>query len=100
MAEATYRLRVPKHLRHLISGLHPELKTKVRASLLEILADPFSGKALRDELEGLRGYRVSRFRIIYRIAARGRIVELVAIGPRARIYADTLRVLRRKRHSR
>ena len=60
-----------------------------------ILADPAVGKALRDELEGLRSYRLGRLRIIYRLSTRGRVVELVAIGPRARIYEDTLRYVRR-----
>ncbi len=49
-----------------------------------ILANPLSGKALKDELDGLRSFRVSRIRIVYRIAT-GRVVELVAIGPRERI---------------
>ncbi|MGH8491406.1 MAG: type II toxin-antitoxin system RelE family toxin, partial [Gammaproteobacteria bacterium] len=42
-----------------------------------ILSNPLCGKALKDELDGLRSFRVGRFRIVYRIAA-GRVVELVA----------------------
>jgi len=95
MAPPPYRLRVPTSLAALIRGMHPELKRKLRASLRMILADPAVGKALRDELEGLRSYRLGRLRIIYRLSTRGRVVELVAIGPRARIYEDTLRYVRR-----
>ncbi len=39
------------------------------------------GKPLRDELEGLRSYRMGRLRIIYRLSARARVVELLAIRP-------------------
>jgi mRNA interferase RelE/StbE len=95
MAPRDYRLRVPGEIRNLVRGLHPDLKRKVRASLEAIVTDPSSGKGLRDELTGLRSYRVGHFRIIYRIAARGRIVELVTVGPRARVYEDTLRFIQR-----
>ncbi len=90
-----YRLRVSGNLAELVRGLHPELKRKVRAGLDLIRTDPAPGKALHDELAGLRSLRVGRFRIIYRVAAR-RVIELVAIGPRRTIYEETLRLLRRK----
>ncbi|MBW2079060.1 MAG: type II toxin-antitoxin system RelE/ParE family toxin [Deltaproteobacteria bacterium] len=89
-----YKLRVPDHLIALVRGLHPELKWKIRGSLKNIAADPNAGKPLKDELEGLRSFRVSRFRIIYRIAVRKEI-QLIAIGPRERIYEETYRLLRK-----
>ncbi len=89
-----YRLRVPGPIAELVRGLQPELKGKVRAGLDVIRTDPSVGKELRDELAGLRSFRVGRFRIIYRIAPR-RLIDLVAIGPRRTIYQETLRLLRR-----
>ncbi|HEU4370232.1 MAG TPA: type II toxin-antitoxin system RelE/ParE family toxin [Methylomirabilota bacterium] len=80
----------------LIRGLHPELERKIRAGLDTIQADPQAGKALRDDLAGLRSLRIGRSRIICRIASRG-VIELVAIGPRRSIYQETLRLLRRAR---
>ena len=53
------------------------------------------GKSLRDEFEGLRSFRVGRFRIVYGIASRDRTVDIVAIGPRSRIYEETLRLIDR-----
>jgi mRNA interferase RelE/StbE len=47
-----------------------------------------------DELSGLRSFRVSSFRIIYRIKEPRRI-ELVAAGPRERIYEETFRVIQK-----
>jgi mRNA interferase RelE/StbE len=79
----------------LIGGLHPQLKKKVRAALDTILSNPHSGKTLKtlkDELAGLRSFRVSRFRIVYRIAAE-RVIELVAVGPRERIYEETYKLI-------
>lgn len=60
-----------------------------------IVDDPASGKALKEELEGLRTFRVSRFRIVYRIA-EPREIQVVAIGPRERIYEETLKRVRKE----
>ena len=92
------RLRVPGDVASLIQGLHPDLKRKLRAALDAIIADPSVGKALRDELAGLRSYRIGRFRLVYRAA--GSIIEIVAVGPRAFIYGETWRRVRRDVSSR
>lgn len=92
------RLRVPGDVASLIQGLHPDLKRKLRAALDAIMADPSIGKALRDELAGLRSYRIGRFRLVYRVA--GSIIEIVAVGPRASIYEETWRRVRRDLSSR
>jgi len=90
MTKAIHRLRVPADLVELIRGLHPDIKQKIRVALDQIIDDPNSGKTLRDELSGLRSFRVGRFRIIYRLTS-DRLVELVAIGPREAIYEETYR---------
>jgi mRNA interferase RelE/StbE len=92
------RLRVPGNVASLIRGLHPDLKKKVRSTLDAVVVDPSVGKALRDELTGLRSCRVGRFRIIYRVA--GSVIEIVAVGPRATIYEETWRRVRRELPSR
>ncbi len=89
------RLVVLTDIEQLIRKMHLDLKKKIRASLKMILSEPYSGKALMDELFGLRSLRVSSFRIIYRIKDPERI-ELVAIGPRERIYEETYRLLHKK----
>jgi len=94
-----HKLRIPDDLVALIRSLHPRIKKKVRASLQEILSEPYSGKALKDELDGLRSFRVSRFRIVYRISKK-KEVEIISIGPRARIYEETFRVLKGKLQNR
>ena len=90
-----YKLRVPDHLTEFIQGLHPELKRKIKGSLKNIATEPNSGKALKEELEGLRSFRVSRFRIVYQIA-EPREIQIIAIGPRKRIYQETYRLIRKE----
>jgi mRNA interferase RelE/StbE len=88
------RIRVPDHIAELIRGMHPHLKRKVKRALLSILAEPLSGKTLKGELDGLMSFRVSKFRIIYRIPEKAKI-EIVAVGPRRNIYVETLRLVKK-----
>jgi len=91
----TRQLRIPPRVAELVRGLHPEIKRKVRATLARLLEDPRTGKALKEDLQGLRSLRIARLRIVYRIG-KGEVVEIVAIGPRHRIYEETLRLVRRE----
>ena len=93
-----YKLRVTDQLAGFIRGLHPEIKRKIKGSLKTIVTEPNSGKPLKDELEGLRSFRVSRFRIVYRIVDPGEI-QIIAIGPRERIYKETYRLLQKESRS-
>ena len=95
MRQARYKLRVPDNVAALVRNMHPQLKKKIKASLQIILADPNAGKALKDELAGLRSFRASRFRIIYRVSSKAQI-EIIAIGPREHIYEETFRILKKK----
>ncbi|HSB05708.1 MAG TPA: type II toxin-antitoxin system RelE/ParE family toxin [Thermodesulfobacteriota bacterium] len=89
------KLRVPDEIAALIRGMHPHLKTKVKASLKLIMSNPDEGKILRDELSGLRSFRVGRSRIIY--AVKKKMIEIVAIGPRERTYEETYLILKKGR---
>ena len=90
-----YRLRIPHFLVKFIRGLHPELKRKIKESLKIITKEPDSGKPLKDELEGLRSIRVSRFRIIYQIESP-KVIQIFAIGPRSSIYEETYRLIKKE----
>jgi mRNA interferase RelE/StbE len=87
-----FKLKVPDETAALVRTLHPNLKRKIKAALQTILTEPQTGKALKNELEGLRSFRVGKLRVVYRI--KEGTIEIVAIGPRKRIYGETLRLLR------
>ena len=89
-----YRIEMPRVLRDLIRHLPPELKAKVKAALRSISDDPYRSKELRDELAGLRSFRVARSRVIYRII--GSTVQIVALGPRTDIYERAAAELSKK----
>jgi len=89
------KLKVPDEIVALIRGCHPQLKRKIRTGLKHIVIEPEVGKSLKDELEGLRSYRISRFRIIYRISST-QIIDVVAVGPRKTIYEETYRIIKKE----
>ena len=91
-----YKLLVPDEIVSLIRGMHPNLKKRVKAAFNEILNDPFCGKALKEELAGLRSFRIKRFRIIYKISPKKEI-SIIALGPRKYIYEETYRIIQRRK---
>jgi mRNA interferase RelE/StbE len=95
MTTGFYSLGIPDETAALIRKMHPELKKKIESGFKIILEEPNTGKLLRCELSGLRSFRVSRFRIIYRVVKEE--VEIVAIGPRIRIYEETYRLLQKEK---
>ena len=92
------KIRVPDEIVALIRGCHPKLKRKIRAGIRHIMTEPESGKSLKDELEGLKSYPVSRFRIIYRISSK-QIIDIIAVGPRRTIYEETYRIIKKESNS-
>jgi mRNA interferase RelE/StbE len=71
-----------------IRALHPDIKRAVRNALTALASDPERGLALQGELAGLHRYKVRRYRIIYEIVRPTRIVRVVAVGHRSRLYED------------
>ena len=94
--QMAYKLRVPVEIVSLIKGMHPILKKRVRAALEEVLSDPYCGKALKEELAGLRSFRIKRFRVIYEISSKREII-IIALGPRKYIYEETFRLIQKQK---
>ncbi len=91
------RLKMSDETVALVRTLHPDIKRKIKAALQTVLNDPRSGKALKEELEGLKSFKVGKFRVVYKTAKDRGIIEVVAIGPRKTIYEETLRLLQREK---
>jgi mRNA interferase RelE/StbE len=71
-----------------VRRLPPEVKRGVKAALRAVAADPAIGEALRGDLEGLRKFRVRRYRLVYAIDGRARVVRVFAVGHRRGIYEE------------
>ena len=90
--QISYKLRVPDEIVSLIRGMHPIIKKRVKAALNEISHNPYCGRALKEELAGLRSFRIKRFRIIYEVSTKKQI-NIIAVGPRKYIYEETFRII-------
>ena len=84
-------------MEQIILALPPNLKRKIRSALEAIREDPHLGKPLKDELRGLWSYRVSRYRIVYRIH-HGRIeIQVIDVCPRNLIYERAIEAIREQK---
>ena len=88
-----YLLRVPDNIVSLVRGLHPLIKSQIRTSLQTLLENTHCGKALKEELRGLRSYKVKKYRIISRVAHKEKELQIIAIGPRRNIYEETFKII-------
>jgi len=97
---AAYRPDIPPHVAEVIRHLPPDVKRSVKHALRSLSTDPLSGAPLMRELSGLWKYKVRRFRIIYELDRKTRVIRIFAIGHRREVYeelADRLsRVARKK----
>ena len=91
-----YKLLIPPFVEKTLAHLPPNLKKKIRFALEEIQEDPYLGKPLKDELRGLWSFRVSRYRIVYRIHANRIEVQVIDIGSRNIIYERIVEMIEKE----
>ena len=96
----TFELDMDADVRSLIAHLPPTRKRVVREALRSLAKNPSAGKALQEDLVGLRSLRVGNWRVIFTVNTKERIVQVVALGPRRCIYEDVERARRRGRRDR
>ena len=90
-----FRLDIPPHVAEVIRSLHPDLKRSIKAAVRAIAITPEYGEPLLRELDGLWNYRVRRFRIVYAIERKTRVIRLMAVGHRRHVYEELSARLRR-----
>lgn len=95
----TYRLDMDRNTRVLVSHMSPVQRRKTKETLRTIAMDPFEGKALQDDLAGLRSCRVGPLRVVYQIHTGKKIVHVITIGPRRTVYKELEKELRAKERS-
>ena len=87
--------RVSPCVVEIIRGLPLDVKRSVKQAIRSLSADPFSGAPLMGELSGLWKFKVRRFRIVYELDRKTRIIRIYAIGHRREVYEELADRLRR-----
>jgi mRNA interferase RelE/StbE len=97
---AVYRPDIPPHVAEIVRHLPPELKRSIKLAVQSLSADPFAGAPLIGELSGLWRFKVRRFRIIYELDRKARVIRIFAIGYRREVYeqvADRMRQVKERK---
>jgi mRNA interferase RelE/StbE len=90
-----WRIDFPPHVAEVVRHLPPEVKQAVKAALRSLAVEPATGERLRGELEGLWKFRVRRFRLVYAVDRRQRVIRILAVGHRRGIYEEVAERRRR-----
>lgn len=81
-----FELRIAIKARKEIKKLLKKHQKAIIEALRDIQSDPYLGKALTRDLTEKLSYRVGMYRIIYKINAKDKIVEILSAGHRESIY--------------
>jgi mRNA interferase RelE/StbE len=81
-----YTLVYTREAKKNIEKLDPSIRKPIEKALETLSLDPFRGKQLSYELAGLRSFRTSDYRIIYRIKRRQVLIIVISVGHRREIY--------------
>lgn len=90
-----YHVSIPPHVADVLRHLSPAIKRDAKQALRILSEDPHAGDPLERELQGLWKYRIRTFRVIYRVVAEQRLIQIMAVGSRGTIY-ETIRALLRR----
>jgi len=83
-----YRPEIQAGVAEVIRHLQPNLKRSIRAAIRLLCTNPTAGEPLHGELAGRLKYRVRRYRIVYRLDRKERVLHIIAIGRRRSIYEE------------
>lgn len=92
---AVYRPDIPPHVAEIVRHLPPDVKRSIKQALRSLSANPLSGASLIRELSGLWSFKVRRFRIIYELDRKARIIRIFAIRHRREVYEELADRMRR-----
>ena len=81
-----YTIHYTKEAKKKIEKLDPSILVIIRKAIESLSSNPYKGKPLSYELAGLRSFRTTDYRIIYRIKEERLIIIVISVGHRKEIY--------------
>lgn len=81
-----FEVRISSKAKRDIKQIKKIYQTAVLSALTELRDDPFAGKPLTQDLTGRFSYKISSYRIIYKVNKKDRIVNVLSAGHRATVY--------------
>lgn len=93
------RVELPPHVADVVRGLPPDVQRAIKGAFRALSEDADIGEPLERDLEGLWRFRVRRFRVVYEIDRRARIVRVYAVGHRRSVYEELSAELTERRQA-
>jgi mRNA interferase RelE/StbE len=85
----TYPIEYTRSARAYLARLDRRTQERIKDAVDELAADPFgAGTKPLHGVGKLRTARVGGWRIVYTVDSVGKVVVIVAIGPRGQVYRD------------
>lgn len=81
-----YQVVLQKKAQKELDKVDVRYRARIIASLLELQINPFTGKKLSGELNGLWSLRIWPYRIIYIVKKNELIILVIKIGHRQGVY--------------
>jgi len=84
-----WRIKASKEFRRRFKDLTKKdksLRERILKSIEKLKENPYAGKPLSYNLAGLRSLRVGKYRVIYKIDEKNKIIWLVTVGHREKVY--------------
>lgn len=81
-----WEIKIEKKAQKELDKIPDQYRRRILAILPEIAQNPFVGKKLDGELDGLYSYRVWPYRIIYKVYKELLVIIVVRIGHRQGAY--------------
>ena len=88
-----YRISIPPRVADAISHFPPAIKRDAKQALRILSRDPHAGEPLEKELRGLWKFRIRSFRVVYRIVAEERLIQVMAVESRETVYETVRRLI-------
>ena len=81
-----FRLKLTTRAKRELKNISHRHRLTLATIFEEIKDDPLIGKPLGKELSGKYSYKVSVFRIIYKVNENDKIITIITAGHRATVY--------------
>jgi len=81
-----FEVRISTKAEKQIKKIKKIYQAAILSALEELREDPYVGKPLSKDLTGRFSYKISVYRIIYKINQRDKVVNIISAGHRATIY--------------
>ena len=81
-----FEVRISSKAEKQIREIKKIYQAAILSALEELREDPYVGKPLSKDLTGRFSYRISSYRIIYKVNKKDKVVDIMSAGHRASIY--------------